>query len=309
MIKFVVTHQQLDVAIPLVVGGSVNYLEADFKFLTPDWDGCAKIANFSLGSDSYDFILEGDKIPAEAGLNLSAGMWTVYLRGVVYDADGNIAQRITTNAVSFRVVATGKGITSDIEQSVAEQLAAMIAALQADYDIILGSEELRRQAESERALAEDERQTAEVERDSAELTRQENEDARLENEEARITAENERIAAERQRALAEETREAYAQGLKTAVETQTNAAYEYMESARLSANKAAQSATDAGTYSTSAASSQAEAKRQAILASEQAESAAGSAAAALEAADRAVATVDGLFYIGEDGYVYQRIGD
>lgn len=306
MIKFVVTHQQLDVAIPLVVGGSVNYLEADFKFLTPDWDGCARIAKFGKGSDNYEFILVDGKIPAEAGLNLSAGMWEVSLVGIVYDADGNEAQRITTNAVSFRVMPTGAGITSEIEQSVAEQLAAMIAALQADYDIILGSEELRRQTENERALAEDERQAAEIERDSAEFTRQENEGTRLENEEARITAENERIAAENERQTAEAERETYAQELKTAVETQTNAAYEYMESSRLSANTAAQAATDAGAYSASASNSATEAKRQAVSAAEQAGNAAGSAAIAQEAAERAVATVDGIFYRGEDGYIYQR---
>ena len=82
MITAFVSGQNLTVRYPVIVSGTIDYLEAQFVFQTSDWDGAVKWAHFKKGNaDPYDVMLVNDKITKDKHLNLSEGEWEVYLHG------------------------------------------------------------------------------------------------------------------------------------------------------------------------------------------------------------------------------------
>lgn len=86
----------------LIVSGTYKYLSATFAF-SQEWDGVtSKWAHFKRNKEVYDVLLVDDAIPAEFGLRLEAGSWSVYLHGV-REQDGQLVRRITTDAAAFTV--------------------------------------------------------------------------------------------------------------------------------------------------------------------------------------------------------------
>lgn len=128
IINMMVRGQRLTAAsnAPLIVSDTINYIDANFAFLTPDWDGLVKWAHFAQGDKVYDVMLEDDKITQDVGLDLDAGLWQVYLHGNRIE-DGIVTQRITTDTVGITVrrsgVLNGEPLPG-IPPSAAEQILA-----------------------------------------------------------------------------------------------------------------------------------------------------------------------------------------
>ena len=107
MLNGEIFRQRLKIANTHVVADTIDYLEANFSFLSNDWDGLDKWAHFANdGGTVYDIRLTEDCIRKEDHLNLSAGMWKVYLHGNEF-RDGKVIQRITTDEAVLYVLPTG----------------------------------------------------------------------------------------------------------------------------------------------------------------------------------------------------------
>lgn len=106
MITGHIVRQRLNLCDSHVVADTIDYLEAKFIFKTDDWNGLDKWAHFSKDSSVYDIRLTDDCIRKEDHLNLSAGMWKVYLHGNEF-RDGEVIQRITTDEEVLYVNPTG----------------------------------------------------------------------------------------------------------------------------------------------------------------------------------------------------------
>ena len=121
MITAYVKGQDLQIAQPLTVADTIDYLEMRFCFQTADWDGADKWAHFRQRENIYDINLVDDKITADKHLNLSEGKWEVYLHGTKGNA------RITTDIEFINVIGTGTlngKPLPDIPLSAAEQINA-----------------------------------------------------------------------------------------------------------------------------------------------------------------------------------------
>lgn len=107
MLNGEIFRQRLKIANTHVVADTIDYLEAKFFFKTDDWDGLTKWAHFANdGGTVYDIRLTEGCIRKEDHLNLSAGMWKVYLHGNEF-RDGKVIQRITTDEAVLYVNPTG----------------------------------------------------------------------------------------------------------------------------------------------------------------------------------------------------------
>lgn len=101
-----IIRQHLKIINEHVVADTIDYLEMKFTFQTDDWDGLEKWAHFAKNGVVYDIRLTDDCIRKEDHLNLSAGVWKVYLHGNEY-RNGEVCERITTSIVNLKVVLTG----------------------------------------------------------------------------------------------------------------------------------------------------------------------------------------------------------
>ena len=136
MIKGIINGQSLKISAPLIASDTVRYVSAEFVFLSEDWEGLEIWAHFSQRvsydgnelSKSYDIKLIDGRIDKSEMLNLSAGIWEVYLHGVSYDSR-EVTKRVTTEVATFAVVKSGvkNGDPLPISQnSVAEYILALI---------------------------------------------------------------------------------------------------------------------------------------------------------------------------------------
>ncbi len=121
-------RQRLKLVNEHVVADTIDYLEMKFNFRTDDWGGLSKWAHFANGDTVYDIPLTDDCIRKEDHLNLSAGVWKVYLHGNEF-ADGKVIERITTCVENLRVYPTGS-LTGEpfpeMPASVTEQILARL---------------------------------------------------------------------------------------------------------------------------------------------------------------------------------------
>lgn len=122
MLIFDVFGQRLLMNAPVVVEGSIDYIEALFKFHDEDWKATDKWAHFAKGSESYIVHIDNDRIEKSAHLNLDDGYWKVFVHGSSVSG-----QRITTEEVELHVKTTGTidgEVLPEIPLSVAEQVLA-----------------------------------------------------------------------------------------------------------------------------------------------------------------------------------------
>lgn len=106
-LQIFIQGQTLNAYLPQVmVADTVNYFRADFVFKDEVWKNLTKYAHFQLGEECYDIPLQNDSIPESAGLNLKAGSWSMHIHGDRFE-DGELVQRITTNACFFTVQESG----------------------------------------------------------------------------------------------------------------------------------------------------------------------------------------------------------
>lgn len=101
-----IIRQHLKLISEHVVADTIDYLEMKFSFQTDDWNGLEKWAHFARKGTVYDIRLTDDCIRKEDHLNLSAGIWKVYLHGNEY-RDGEVIERITTCVETLEVNPTG----------------------------------------------------------------------------------------------------------------------------------------------------------------------------------------------------------
>lgn len=121
MLEFYIKSQAMSFYSPVIAADSLNSLSARFHFSGSDWEGLSKWAHFRRGDTVYDLALdENDCISPDMGLNLTAGIWQIYLSGS--DAD----RRMTTESVLLTVKESGlvDAPLHEMPLSVAEQIAA-----------------------------------------------------------------------------------------------------------------------------------------------------------------------------------------
>lgn len=102
MIVGYINGQSLEIHHSTVVEKSVDYLTADFHFMTNEWKGFRKWAHFSKGDIHYQIELKNDKVLKTDHLNLSSGEWDVYIHGSFE------REIITTNKAKLVVEVTGE---------------------------------------------------------------------------------------------------------------------------------------------------------------------------------------------------------
>lgn len=102
MIVGYINGQSLELHHSNIVEKSVDYLTADFQFMTNEWKGFRKWVHFSKGDIHYQIELKNDKVLKTDHLNLSSGEWDVYIHGSLE------REVITTNKVKLVVEATGE---------------------------------------------------------------------------------------------------------------------------------------------------------------------------------------------------------
>lgn len=100
-------HQRLKLVNTHTVADTIDYLEMKFTF-SDDWNGLEKWAHFAHRKTGtvYDIRLTEDCIRKEDHLNLSAGLWSVYIHGNEH-RDGKVIERITTDTEALEVQPTG----------------------------------------------------------------------------------------------------------------------------------------------------------------------------------------------------------
>lgn len=116
MLKFKLSGQELTYLDKgdVIVGGTVNYLEAEFEF-DEAWSGYQTItAYFKNGAALHCMDITDGRIVPDDGLNLEPGMWDVYIRAVSYDDGGDeIAKQITSTTVRINALSHGRFGGSD----------------------------------------------------------------------------------------------------------------------------------------------------------------------------------------------------
>lgn len=101
MIIGYINGQSLELHHSKVVEKSVDYLTADFQFMTNEWKGFRRWVHFCKGDIHYQIELKNDKILKTDHLNLSSGEWDVYIHGSLE------REIITTNKAKLVVEVTG----------------------------------------------------------------------------------------------------------------------------------------------------------------------------------------------------------
>lgn len=92
--------QSIELSDSVLVAESLNYLKAQFVFVSSDWNGLEKKAYFNQGTKSFSITLDENNIAYP--IHLSAGEWFVSLVGREYK-DGELVKRITTDTAKFNV--------------------------------------------------------------------------------------------------------------------------------------------------------------------------------------------------------------
>lgn len=136
MITGFVNGQDLRITQPVVASGTIDYLTAQFKFVSAFlWDDCDQVRSvWTKGNESYSIPLTGGKVLPSDHLNLSGGTWYVHLVGSVFAGD-DVIQRITTIPAKVQVIECGVTVDIDIPfpdilTTEAERLWAKIAELE-----------------------------------------------------------------------------------------------------------------------------------------------------------------------------------
>lgn len=108
MITLFLQGQKLTLAQTVVAADSVAYLTARLIYKTADWtaDGLSVWAHFRLSDTQIDAEAVDGEIGTDAGVNLTAGVWTVWVTGHVYDG-AELVRRITTETAELTVRESG----------------------------------------------------------------------------------------------------------------------------------------------------------------------------------------------------------
>ena len=100
MITAFIKGQAIETAESVIVAESLNYLKAQFVFVTNDWNGLIKTAYFTQGETTHPIDLDENNIAFP--LHLSAGEWAVSVVGKEY-WNGELVERITSDSATINV--------------------------------------------------------------------------------------------------------------------------------------------------------------------------------------------------------------
>lgn len=106
MITAFIKGQAIETTEPVIVAESLNYLKAQFIFITSDWNGLKKTAYFTQGNTTHSVDLDENNIAFP--LHLSAGEWDISVVGRAYQ-NGELVERITTDTATIKVKPFKKG--------------------------------------------------------------------------------------------------------------------------------------------------------------------------------------------------------
>jgi hypothetical protein len=108
MITLFLQGQKLTLAQTVVAADSVAYLTARLIYKTSDWtaDGLSVWAHFKNGETQIDAEAVDGEIGTDAGVNLTAGEWSVWVTGHVYDG-AELVRRITSTVETLTVKESG----------------------------------------------------------------------------------------------------------------------------------------------------------------------------------------------------------
>lgn len=108
MITLFLQGQKLTLAQTVVAADSVAYLTARLIYKTADWTagGLSVWVHFKLGDTRIDAEAVGGEIGTDAGVNLTAGEWSVWVTGHVYDG-AELVRRITSTVETLTVKESG----------------------------------------------------------------------------------------------------------------------------------------------------------------------------------------------------------
>lgn len=100
MISAFIKQQSLEVAESIIVSDTLNYLKAQFIFISSDWNGLEKTVYFTQGDKTHPIKLDENNIAYP--IHLTAGEWEMSVVGREY-ANGELAERITTDTATINV--------------------------------------------------------------------------------------------------------------------------------------------------------------------------------------------------------------
>lgn len=100
MITAFIKGQAIETAESVIVAESLNYLKAQFVFVTNDWNGLIKTAYFTQGETTHPIDLDENNIATP--IHLGSGTWSVCVVGKEYK-NGELVERITTDSAEITV--------------------------------------------------------------------------------------------------------------------------------------------------------------------------------------------------------------
>lgn len=108
MITLFLQGQKLTLAQTVVAADSVAYLTARLIYKTAEWSDpdISVWVHFKLGDTQIDAEAVGGEIGTDAGVNLTAGDWSVWVTAHVYDG-AELARRITSTVETLTVKESG----------------------------------------------------------------------------------------------------------------------------------------------------------------------------------------------------------
>lgn len=102
MIVGIVSGQTLRLQHPVLAAKTRDYLEAEFRFQGTDWAGADVWAHFEQGEKHWNILLEDGHISKDKHLDLTAGIWSVFLEGQLPTGG-----TVTTAVATLEVLPTG----------------------------------------------------------------------------------------------------------------------------------------------------------------------------------------------------------
>lgn len=126
MITAFIKAQAIETAESVIVAESLNYLKAQFVFITSDWNGLEKTAYFTQDETTHPIKLDENNIAFP--LHLSAGEWAVSVVGREYK-NGELAERITTDTATITVKPFKTGTETPFPEPTPTEIEALKAEM------------------------------------------------------------------------------------------------------------------------------------------------------------------------------------
>lgn len=126
MITAFIKGQAIETAESVIVAESLNYLKAQFVFVTNDWNGLEKTAYFTQGETAHPIRLDENGVAFP--LHLSSGEWAVSVVGREYE-NGELVERITTDTATIKVKPFKAGAETPFPEPTPTEIEALKAEM------------------------------------------------------------------------------------------------------------------------------------------------------------------------------------